>query len=167
MFRSSKLTLAMVSSLCCHAYGQTPAVLFAGTPVQVRLVHPISIAMLQVGQDVDFQVTDPVWIGNAIAIPQDAFVSGQIADIHKLLFHPIQLEIRFLYVRAASGDRVPIRGGQLQANWKVGLLHGVLPVGTETTAYVSRDIEVGVVASTESTRPAGIDHAPVRWSVSR
>lgn len=162
MFRSPKPTLAMLASLCCHAYGQTPAVLFADTPVQVRLVQSISISTLQVGQDVDFQVTDPVWVGNAIAIRRGAFVTGQIADIHKLLFRPVRIEIRFLYVRSASGDRIPIRGRQIQANRKAGLLHGVLPVGTETTAYVSRDMDVSVVAATESVRPAGIDHAPVR-----
>jgi hypothetical protein len=44
------------------------------------LAHRSSIAVLQVGQNVDFQMTDPVWIGNAIAISRDAFLIGQIED---------------------------------------------------------------------------------------
>jgi hypothetical protein len=163
----SKLTMTVFVPLCWHAYCQMPDALWADTQVNVRTMQTISPAMLKIGQDVDIQVMDTVWAGNTVVILRDANGIAKITAIHKFPSRPIQIEIGFMYVRAASGERVPLRSGQLLADWKVSLPHGVLPTGAETTAHVSRDMPINVLITTESTRPAGIDHAPVRWSVSR
>ena len=79
--------------------------------------------------------------------------------MHKFRFRQaIQIEIKFIYVRAASGERVPLRSGQdLRADWLVRLVNGSsLPIGAETKAYVSRDMEVNMVVATG--RPGGINH---------
>lgn len=157
MFRSSGITMAIIAAqLCSYTYGQTRAVLWADTPVRVRTTQ--SLFPVKIGQYVDFQVADAVWVGNAIAIPRGANAIGTIAAIHRLSFHS-EIEIRFIYVRAASGERVPLYSGQdLRVLWKVRLVKGAIP-GVETTAYVSRDMDVNTLVATESNRPGGTEHA--------
>jgi len=143
------------AQLCSYSYGQTVAVLLADTPVLVRTVQSISPAM-QVGQYVECQAVDAVWIGNVIVIPRGAIVIGEIARIHKPLFRQsTEIEIKFIYVRTASGERAPLRSGRdLRADWKVRLVNGALPIGAETKAYVSRDMEVNTGVAPSRT---GID----------
>jgi hypothetical protein len=158
MFRSSRITVAIIAAqLCSYSYGQTRAVLVADTPVRIRPVQSIS-ATMQRGQYVEFQVADAVWCGNVIAIPRGAVVIGMIATINKLLFRRItEIEVNFLYVLAASGERVPLHSGQdLRADWKVRLVKGSVPSGAETTAYVSREMEVSAPAATEWNRSGGV-----------
>jgi hypothetical protein len=55
-------------------------------------------------------------------------------------------------------ERIPLHSGRdLRALWKVRLVNLAMP-GVETTAYVSRDMDVDTLVATESNRPAGIDH---------
>ena len=119
MFRSFRITVAIIAAqLCSYSYGQTRAVL-ADTPVRIRPVQSIS-ATMQRGQYVEFQVADAVWCGKIIAIPRGAVVIGKIATINKLLFRLItEIEVNFLYVLTASGERVPLHSGQdLRADWR-------------------------------------------------
>jgi hypothetical protein len=151
----SKVAIVVFAQWCIIGYGQTPVVLLADTPVPIRTVQSLSAAA-QIGDYVGFQVTDPVWIGNVIAIPRAAMAMGEITAIHKSVFRQtLQLEIRLIYVRAASGERVPLRNSQ--ADWKVPLMKGTLPIGTETTAYVGIDAVVNTVVTTETNRPGGLD----------
>jgi len=159
MFRSSKITMAiiMAAQFCSYSYGQTRAALWADTPVRVRAMQSPSPA-LQIGQQVDFQVADAVWAGNAIVIPRGANVIGEIAEIHRLSVHP-EIEIRFIYMRAASGERVPLHSGRdPRALWKVRLIDGTIP-GLKTTVYVSGDRDINTLVAAESNQPGGTEHA--------
>lgn len=152
--------MAVLAGLCSYSYGRTPVVLPADTPVRVRTVQSISPAM-QIGQYVPCQVADPVWIGNVVAIPRGAMVICEIAAIHKSLFRQVtEVKIKFIYARATSGERVPLRSGsqRLQADWKVRLVNGAIPIGTETNTFVSRDMEINAMVATEAARLGGIDH---------
>jgi hypothetical protein len=111
---------------------------WADTPVTIRTTQTISSAMLHVGQDVDIQAIDAVWAGKAIVIPIATPGIANITAIHKFPFRPIQIEIGLMFIRAASGERVPPRCGQPLAGWKITLPHGFLPIGTGTITHVSR-----------------------------
>jgi len=65
---------------------------------------------MQIGQYVECQVTDAVWVGNVIAIPRGAIAITEITAIHQSLFRRMtEIEIKFIYVRAASGECVPLQ----------------------------------------------------------
>ena len=158
MFKSLKVTTAVLAGLCSYSYGRTPVVLLADTPVRVRTMQSISSAM-QIGQYVPCQVADAVWIGDVIAIPRGAMVICEIAGIHKSLMGQVtEVKIKFIYARAASGERVVLRSGsqRLRADWKVRLVNGGIPIGTETDTFVSTDMEINAMVATEANRPGGM-----------
>ena len=69
-----------------------------------------------------------------------------------------EVKIKFIYARAASGERVPLRSGsqRLRADWKVRLVNGGIPIGTETDTFVSTDMEINAMVATEANRPGGM-----------
>jgi len=143
------LTIVTVfTGLSVLVYGQAPVTLSQDTPVRIVIVDSFSARGAQVGQQIEFQVADTVWSGNAVAIPRGAAVVGEIAPTHRALFRRTdQIWVRLFYIRTPSGERIPVHIlRQGEAEWKIDLVKNVVPGRLETTVFVSRDMQLAPAA---------------------
>lgn len=82
-----------------------------GTKIRVRLEQTISSATADQGQGVDLTVTEAVKIGDEIAIPEGARVTGTVtlAQEKRHMGRAGKLDFSIDRVRAADGEWVPLR----------------------------------------------------------
>ena len=82
-----------------------------GTKIRVRLEQAVSSATAEEGQTVPLSVADPVRVGNAIAIPQGAAVTGSVvsASQKRRLGRSGKLDFSIDRVRAIDGQWIPVR----------------------------------------------------------
>ena len=134
-----------------------------GTPVRLRLNRTVSSASANVGETVDFEVTEPVINNSYVVIPKGAVALGRVTKVEtkRRFGRAGELELSIDSVRLPDGRTVPLRAtpekgeGDMSGGRKAVTV-AASPVlvwvkgkevtfekGTETTAYVSGDARVG------------------------
>lgn len=82
-----------------------------GTKIRVRLEQTISSATADQGQAVDMSVTEAVKVGDEVAIPEGARVTGTVMEAQEKrhMGRAGKLDFSIDRVRAADGEWVPLR----------------------------------------------------------
>jgi hypothetical protein len=141
-------------------------ILEEGTPIRLRLKRNLSSATDKTGDKVDFEVLDPVLVGDAEAVPQGGLAWATITDAHPK--HSMgrggKLDVNIDAVKLVDGQRAALRavketkgGGHTGAMTGAMVATGIvffpaaplflfikgkditIPEGTEITAYVHAD----------------------------
>ncbi|MGA2115918.1 MAG: hypothetical protein ABSH56_14345 [Bryobacteraceae bacterium] len=133
-----------------------------GTPVRLRLSRTVSSTSAQVGETVDFEVTEPVINQNYVVIAKGAVALGHVAKVEakRRFGRAGALELSVDSVHLTDGRTVPLRAtrekgeGDMSGARKAATV-AASPVlvwvkgkdvsfekGTETTAYVTGDTVV-------------------------
>lgn len=160
---------AVTAALTNQALADVPPVLHEGTPVRMRLSRNVSSATAQEGETVNFEILDEIKVGDLVIIPQGATALATVTDSkHKrTLGRAGHLNINIDYVRAASGEKIPLRGiqnnnadghtgamtGAMLATsivfWPAAplflFMHGkdiTIPKGHEVIVYVNADFQI-------------------------
>lgn len=137
-----------------------------GTPVRLRLTRTLSSADAKTGDRVDFEVLDPVKLGDTLVIPQGSIAWATVTDAEhkKRMGRGGKLNVNIDAVKLANGDKANLKATKdTQGGGHVGamtgamvatgivffpaaplflFMHGkdiVIPKGTEITAYVNGD----------------------------
>ena len=137
-----------------------------GTPVRLRLTRTISSADAKTGDRVDFEVLDPVQLGDTMVIPQGSIAWATVteAEHKKRMGRGGKLNVNIDAVKLANGDKANLKASKdTQGGGHVGamtgamvatgivffpaaplflFMHGkdiVIPKGTEITAYINGD----------------------------
>ena len=95
-----------------------------GTRIRVRLDQNLSSATADDGQAVELSVTEPVRIGDQVAIPEGARVTGTVTMVQEKrhMGRAGKLDFSIDRVRAADGEWIPLR---YTVNKKNGGSHAV------------------------------------------
>ena len=82
-----------------------------GTPVRLRLNRTISSATANVGETVDFEVTEPVINQNYVVIPKGAVALGRVTKVEtkRRFGRAGALELSIDAVRLPDGRTIPLR----------------------------------------------------------
>lgn len=82
-----------------------------GTPVRLRLNRTISSATANVGETVDFEVTEPVINQNYVVIPKGAVALGRVTKVEtkRRFGRAGALELSIDSVRLSDGQTIPLR----------------------------------------------------------
>lgn len=93
-----------------------------GEPVLLRTTRRLSTAKEKKGNEVEFEVTDPIKIGDLIVIPEHAIAFGKITKAEKKRRRgvPGKLEISIERVRLATGEFAPLRAVQRKSGEGTG-----------------------------------------------
>lgn len=122
MLRSAlrNTVLTAVAASLAHAQIEIPS----GTKVTCRLEQTLSSATADEGQPVQLTVTENVYVGNTVAIPQGAAVVGTIISAipKRRMGRTGKLDFSIDKVRAVDGQYIPVR---YTINKKEGGSHGV------------------------------------------
>src|SRR5215471_1288572 len=154
-------------------------VLEDGTPLRLRLTRNVSSAEAKTGERVDFEVMDPVRLGDTVVVDQGAIAWATVTDAEhkKTMGRGGKLDVNIDAAKMANGERVNLRaqkeakgGGHVGAMTTAIVatsivffpaaplflfMHGkdiTIPKGTEITAYINRDITLDQAKF--ATRPA-------------
>lgn len=146
-----------------------PNTLVDGTPIKMRIGRNISSADAKVGEHVDFEVLDEVQVMGVVVIAKGASASATVTDAQpkRRMGREGKLDITLDYVRLVDNEKAALtataggKGGShtgamvgamaATAIFTLGgsalflLMHGkdiTIPKGTETTAYVSGDMQL-------------------------
>jgi hypothetical protein len=141
-------------------------VLEEGTPLRLRLTRNLSSADCKTGDQVDFEVLDPVRVGNDEAVAQGAIAWATITDAHakKSMGRGGKLDLNIDAVKLDDGQKAALRAVKdTKGGGHVGAMTGAMvatsivffpaaplflfikgkdttiPKGTEITAYVNAD----------------------------
>ncbi|MCC6538982.1 MAG: PEGA domain-containing protein [Bryobacterales bacterium] len=114
------IVLTAVAASLAHAQIEIPS----GTKVTCRLEQTLSSATADEGQPVQMTVTENVYVGNTVAIPQGAAVVGTIISAvpKRRMGRTGKLDFSIDTVRAVDGQYIPVR---YTINKKEGGSHGV------------------------------------------
>jgi hypothetical protein len=90
------------------------AKLIEGTSVRIRLEQELSSASAEVGQPVQFTVTEDIKSGNVVVIPQGAIAEGKVtvAQPKRRMGRAGKLDFSVERVRTANQDWIPLRYSQ-------------------------------------------------------
>jgi hypothetical protein len=82
-----------------------------GTKIRVRLDQTISSGTADQGQTVEFSVTEPVKVGDTVAIPEGARVTGTVTEAQekRRMGRAGKLDFSIERVRAADGEWISLR----------------------------------------------------------
>jgi hypothetical protein len=141
------------------------------TPVRLRLMQNLTSKTSRVNDKVDFEVIEPVKVGDSVVIEQGATAIATVtrATPKKSFGRSGKLDVNIDYVRLANGDKVNLRavkGGS--GGSRTGIMTGAvvataivffpaaplfffikgknieIPKGTEITAYVAADTAINL-----------------------
>ena len=112
--------LTAVAASLAHAQIEVPS----GTKITCRLEQTLSSATADEGQPVQMTVTENVYVGNTVVIPQGAGVVGTIISAvpKRRMGRTGKLDFSIDKVRAVDGQYIPVR---YTINKKEGGSHGV------------------------------------------
>jgi hypothetical protein len=108
-----------------------------GTPVRLRLKQTLSSGDLQIGEKVRFEVLDAVTVNGAVLIPGGATALASVTEAQekRRMGRAGKLALSLDYVRAASGERVRLRGEKAnKGGGNVGKVTGAV-VATTVVAW--------------------------------
>jgi len=181
--------LCLAASSASAVAGDTALLLQDGTPVRMRLGRNLSSETAQEGESVDFEVLDEVKVGNVVVVAQGATAMATVTEAkHKrTMGRAGHLNVEIDYVRAVSGEKIPLRGIQdAKAGGHVGAMTGAIvatsiiffpaaplflfmhgkditiPKGHEVTCYVNADFKIDPAkfAPATTAAPATQSSAP-------
>ena len=179
--------ITLAGALLAPVYGQTNLMLQDGTPVRMKLGRNVSSASAVEGETVDFEVLDEIKIGEIVVIPQGSKALATVTDAksRKSMGRAGRLNVSLDYVRAASGEKVQLRGIQDEkAGGHVGAITGAMvatsvvffpaaplflfikgkditiPKGHEVTAYVNSDFKIDPAKFQPSPGPSASGNSP-------
>jgi len=146
-----------------------------GTPVRLRLMKTVTSAEAQVGETVDFEVSEPVIEQGMVVIPKGSIALGKVtkSEPKRRFGRAGALEINVETVRLSDGSRAPLRasrdsgsgplsGGKLAATiaaspvlvWVKGK-DVAFDKGMEATAYLNGDARIDEAQLRRNFAPAG------------
>jgi hypothetical protein len=163
--------------MCAGAVASLPAQIVTlqdGTPVRLRLAQTVTSADAQVGQTVDFEVSEPVVAGGLVIIPKGSLALGKVtkAEPKRRFGRGGALEITVESVRLADSSRAPLRasrdkGAGPMSNGRIAATVAAAPVlvgvkgkdvafdkGMETTAYINADTRLDAAQLRGGSPPA-------------
>lgn len=108
---------------------RSSGILYQGTPVRMKIMHTVSSADAQVGNNVDFQTLDDVMQGGIVVIPKGstAIATITVAESKKRVARGGKLGMNIDFVRLPNGDQLPLRGMQnLKGGGHVGAMTGAM-----------------------------------------
>src|SRR5229473_2771403 len=138
-----------------------------GTPVKLRIARTVSSADAHVGDTVDFEVLEEVYVGTLLVIPKGGVAWGTVTDAQskRRMARGGKLDMNIDSVRLADGEKVALRAvKEVKGGGHTGAMTGAIvgtaivffpaaplflfmhgkdisiPKGTEITAYVNGDI---------------------------
>jgi hypothetical protein len=124
--------------------------LLDSTPVRMKIGKTISSADAQVGDDVNFEVSEDVVVDGFLVIPKGAIAIGVVNEVEtkKALGRGGKLSVLIKNVRLADSEQASLRsGGEAKgssstAGMVIPVMHGkdiTFPKGMDFTAYVNGD----------------------------
>jgi PEGA domain-containing protein len=156
-------------------------ILEEGTPVRMRLSRTLSSADALAGDRVDFEVLDPIKLGDIEVVPQGGIAWGTVTDAHpkRRMARGGKLDVNIDSVKLSNGDKAALRavkevkgGGHTGAMTGAMVATGIvffpaaplflfmkgkditIPKGTEITAYINADTPFATSANSAS--PTGV-----------
>jgi PEGA domain-containing protein len=152
------------------------------TPVRLRTKRNLSSAECKTGDQLDFEVLDPVVLDGSTVIPQNGIAWGVVTEASrkKSMGRAGKLEISIQTVRMANGEKANLRAvKEVKGGSHTGAMTGAMvgtaivffpaaplflfihgkdiniPSGTEFTAYVNGDTVFVASPTTETNRSVG------------
>lgn len=143
-----------------------PIVIAEDTPVRLKLLQTLSSGTAKLNDRVDFEVIDPVKIGDVIVIPQGGTAIATVTEARpkRRFGRAGKLNVNIDYVRLSNGDKAQLRavkggtGGTRTAAMTTAVVataivffpaaplfffmkgkNIIIPKGTEITAYLASD----------------------------
>jgi hypothetical protein len=137
-----------------------------GTPLRLRLNRNLSSAEAKTGDRVDFEVMDPIKLGDIVVVSQGAIAWATVteAEHKKTMGRAGKLDVNINAAQLANGEKINLRAQkEVKGGGHVGAMTGAIiatsivffpaaplflfmhgkdvtiPVGTEITAYVNGD----------------------------
>jgi len=113
-FRRLSLGAAVVLWLIPLASSTAAAVkLVDGTPIQVRLLSPITSETTGTGQPLEFVVVGDITANGEVVITKGTQVAGMVVEAHpshwRLTHHHAKLAFKFKFVKAINGQVIMLR----------------------------------------------------------
>jgi ribosomal protein S28E/S33 len=107
MFKLKTTTVAILSVLTCSAQIVIPE----GTKLRVRLDQPVSSATADEGQVVELSVSDPIRVGDAVAIAEGARVMGTVTQAQgkRRMGRAGKLDFSIDRVKSVDDQWIPLR----------------------------------------------------------
>jgi hypothetical protein len=158
-----------------------------GTPIKLRFNRNVSSADATVGESIDFEVLEEVFVNGVTVVPKSGTAIGSVTEAvpKRRMGRAGKLEIVLDYVRLVDNEKAPVRavkdqkGGSHVGGMTVGivatslvffpaallflLMHGkdtTIPKGAEVTAYVNGDLKLNpakFIPATESNGTTSTD----------
>jgi hypothetical protein len=139
-----------------------------GTPVRLRLMKTVTSADAQVGETVDFEVTEPVVSQGLVVIPKGSLALGKVTKVEKKrrFGRAGELEVNVDSVRLADGSRVPLRATREKntGDMSSGRLAATIAASPILVWVKGKDIafEKGMEATAYLNGDARLDEAQLR-----
>lgn len=158
-------------------------ILEEGTPVRMRVSRTLSSADALPGDRVDFEVLDPIKLGDIEVVPQGGIAWGTVTDAHpkRRMARGGKLDVNIDSVKLSNGDKAALRavkevkgGGHTGAMTGAMVATGIvffpaaplflfmkgkditIPKGTEITAYINADTPFATMATSSPAPPTGV-----------
>lgn len=120
------------------------------TPIRMKLLKPLSSSTAQVGDDVNFEVSDDLVVDGLFLIPKGSVALGVVneAEPRKALGRGGKLGVLIRSVRLADGEQAVLRSGSdakgssSTAGIVIPVMHGkdiTFPKGMDFVGYVNGD----------------------------
>lgn len=166
-------------------------ILEEGTPVRLRITRTLSSADALAGDRVDFEVLDPIKLGDLEVVPQGGIAWGTVTDAHpkRRMARGGKLDVNIDSVKLLNGDKAGLRavkeakgGGHTGAMTGAMVATGIvffpaaplflfmkgkditIPKGTEITAYINADTPFTTSAPSAPAAAAASSTADVEIS---
>lgn len=157
-------------------------ILEEGTPIRMRLSRTLSSADALPGDRVDFEVLDPIKLGDVEVVPQGGIAWGTVTDAHpkRRMARGGKLDVNIDSVKLSNGDKAGLRavkevkgGGHTGAMTGAMVATGIvffpaaplflfmkgkditIPKGTEITAYINADTPFATPVNSAPASPTG------------
>jgi hypothetical protein len=139
-----------------------------GTPVRLRLMKTVTSAEAQVGETVDFEVSEPVVHQGLVVIPKGGLAWGKVTKVEqkRRFGRAGELEVNVESVRLADGSRAPLRASREKNTGEMssGRLAATIAASPILVWVKGKDVsfERGMEATAYVNGEARLDEAQVR-----
>ena len=117
--------------------------LLKNTPIRVKLLKTISSATVHVGEPVEFELLDDVFVEGVPVLTKSSKISGVIAEVEpkKRFGHGGRLAFTLTSVSLADGGKAPVRCYQEASGSSNTSSDAVLPLASGKDAVILQDTE--------------------------
>jgi hypothetical protein len=108
------LTMLIIMGIASSQTAQTVQELYEGTMVKARLRETIKGGSVEVGQKIDFELADPIIVGDRVVVKPGAKISGSITEARSsgVLGRKGKLEFKIEYLYLDNGQVVKLTSNQ-------------------------------------------------------